>query len=103
MTVPSSATAGQRGDAPVRLADAAIRAAERAALALTIDEIRRLPAVVDLPTAGRCLGIGRGASYDLARRGEFPAPVLRLGNRYRVPLAGILRSLGVDPDAPSRG
>jgi Cu2+-exporting ATPase len=54
---------------------------------VTRDEARKLPTVVDLPTAGRMLGIGRSASYELVRTGDWPTPVLRLGKLIRVPTA----------------
>lgn len=55
-------------------------------------EVAELPVVVDLVTAGSVLNIGRSASYELARRGEFPVAVLRVGHRYRV-MTGHLRAL----------
>jgi len=62
------------------------------------NELLALPVSVDLLTAGRALGVGRTTSYELARRGEFPTPVRRLGNRYRVTRADLLRALGVTED-----
>lgn len=63
------------------------------------DELRRLPVAVELwPTAASAFGIGRTQAYDLAKRGEFPTAVLRLGNRYRVNRADLLRALGVTED-----
>ena len=61
----------------------------------TLDDVGSLPPVLDLPTAAQLLGIGRTAAYALARRGEFPAPVLRIGKLYRVPAAGLLEVLGL--------
>jgi hypothetical protein len=61
---------------------------------LSVTELQNLPAAVDLVTAGRAVGIGRTKSYELARAGEFPVPVLRLGNSYRVTRADLLRLLG---------
>jgi len=58
------------------------------------EEARKLPTVVDLPTAGRMLGIGRSAAYELVRVGEWPTPVLRLGRLIRVPTAPLLELLG---------
>jgi hypothetical protein len=52
-------------------------------------------AVIDLPTAGRIFGLGRSLTYDLARTGDFPCRVIRIGSRYRVPVAGILAALGI--------
>lgn len=64
---------------------------------MSSDELRALPATVDVCTAARALGCGRTLAYDLVRRGEFPCPVLRLGSRYSVPTAGLLAVLGIHP------
>lgn len=64
---------------------------------LTRAELLALPAVVDVTTAARALGLGRSTAYDLARRGEFPCRVLRIGSSYRIPTAELLRVLGIDP------
>ncbi len=60
-------------------------------------ELLALPATVDLVTAAKGLGIGRTTAYQLARAGEFPVPVLRLGARYRVVTSGLLAALGIEP------
>ena len=39
---------------------------------------------VSIEAASRALGISRGLGYDLAARGEFPVPVIRLGQRRMV-------------------
>lgn len=41
-----------------------------------------------------CLGIGRTAAYEAARRGDIPT--LRLGRRLLVPTAGLRRLLQLD-------
>ena len=54
-------------------------------------------------TAARILGIGRTKAYELARHGEFPCRVIRIGDLYRVSTADLLRLLGVsatNADAP---
>lgn len=66
--------------------------------ALSTAELLALPAAVDIVTAGRALGIGRTKTFEIARSGEFPAPVLRLGNAYRVPKAALLRLLEIAED-----
>ncbi len=66
-------------------------------------ELLDLPPAFDLETAGRAWGFGRTKSYELARRDQFPCPVLRLGHAYRVTRADLLRSLGLDPDMPAAG
>jgi len=64
-------------------------------------ELLALPVTVDIGTAARALGLGRSTGYELARRGEFPCRILRVGSSYRVPTAELLRVLGiVDPDSP---
>lgn len=62
----------------------------------TIDEVIALPVSVDLVTAARCFGISRTKAHDLARKGEFPCQVLRLGVQYRVTRAELLRVLGIE-------
>ena len=62
----------------------------------TIDAVRNLGATVDIVTAGAILGIGRSKSYELAKDGEFPVRVLRIGRRYLVPTPSILALLGID-------
>ena len=63
--------------------------------ALTLAEVAALPAVTDLVTAGRALGIGRTKAYELARAGQFPCPVIRVGSSWLVPTAGLLAALGL--------
>lgn len=62
---------------------------------MTHAELADLPATVDLVTAGAALGIGRSTAYGLARRGEFPVPVLTIGAQHRVPTAALRAALGV--------
>ena len=69
---------------------------------LTLDELRALPATVDLPTAARALGLGRTKAYELAKRDQFPCRVLRIGSAYRIPSAELLRCLEMDPRSASR-
>lgn len=61
---------------------------------MTRDELLALPVSFDLMVAARALGMGRTLAYDLAKRGTFPTRVLRLGNKYRVTRADLLRELG---------
>lgn len=69
--------------------------------AMTEAELLALPSVVDLTTVGRAFGIGRTKAYELARVGEFPVKVLRVGQKFRVPRTAILEALGVKPAAPA--
>lgn len=65
------------------------------------EELLALPVSVDLVTAARALGMGRTKAYELVRRGEFPLPVVKLGNRQRVVTEYLLRFLGVERHPPT--
>lgn len=60
-----------------------------------LTELDSLPATIDLPRAGRFWGLGRDTSYRLARAGEFPVRVHRLGARYVVTKADLAAALGL--------
>jgi hypothetical protein len=64
---------------------------------ITISQLRTT-ATVDLMTAARALGLGRTKAYELARRDQFPCRVIRIGETYRIPTAGLLELLGVSPE-----
>jgi len=74
---------------------------ERDRAVWTEDRIRRLGAVTDLPTAASIFDLGRALAYDLAKRGQFPVPVIRAGTRYRVPVAAILAALHLPGEPPT--
>jgi hypothetical protein len=65
-------------------------------LTMSEAELLELPVAVDLVTAGRAFGIGRTRAFELARTGEFPCRVLRVGQKFRVPRTAIFEALGVD-------
>lgn len=65
-------------------------------------DLESLPAVLDVPTAARVLGLSRTAAYELIRIGAWPTPVFRLGRLIRIPTAPILSLLGVDATAVDR-
>ncbi len=62
---------------------------------MTREELLTLPVAVDLDTGNRALGLGRSKGYELAKRGEYPCKVLRLGKAYRVVTADLLNLLGL--------
>ncbi len=64
---------------------------------VTISQLRA-SATVDLMTAARALGMGRTKAYELARRDQFPCRVIRIGDTYRIPTAGLLQLLGVSAE-----
>ncbi len=61
----------------------------------TVEEIRALGVRTDLETAASIWGIGRTKAFELARLGEFPSPVVRVGAKYVVPIAPLMRALGL--------
>ncbi|MEE6271188.1 hypothetical protein V2E29_36835 [Streptomyces diastatochromogenes] len=62
---------------------------------MTREELLALPAAVDLDTGNRALGLGRSKGYALAKQGQYPCKVLRLGKAYRVVTADLLSLLGL--------
>lgn len=64
---------------------------------MTIDELKGLPATIDVVTAGRAFGFGRAKAYRLAKAGQFPCKVTKIGRNYRVLTADLLRALGIEP------
>lgn len=67
----------------------------------TQDDVRALGLRTDIPTASDVLGLGKTTGYQLVKRGEFPVPVLRVGRKYIVPVAGLLNAFGIEADAPT--
>ncbi len=64
--------------------------------AWTIETIRGLGMTTDVETAASILGFGRTKAYELAKSGDFPVRLLRIGRRYVVPVPAILRLLGAE-------
>jgi len=63
---------------------------------LKLTELTELPSAVDIVTAARALGPSRTYAYELAKRGEFPCKVTKIGTSYRVPAAHLLSLLGLE-------
>ncbi|WP_260456832.1 hypothetical protein [Rhodococcus qingshengii] len=53
------------------------------------------PTVKLWPTAAQALGIGRTSAFKLAKDGNFPVKVLRLGSSYRIVTADLKALLGL--------
>jgi hypothetical protein len=66
----------------------------------TGEQIRALGAATNLTTAAEIFGLSRDTAYQLARTGQFPVPVLRVGRQLRVPIAPILALLGLPVETP---
>lgn len=52
----------------------------------------------NLEEAALVLGIGRSHAYRYVETDEFPVPVIKMGNRYLVPIRPLLECIGF-PDA----
>lgn len=64
---------------------------------VTIAQLRAT-ATVDLITAAEALGLGRTKAYELARNGQFPCRVIRVGATYRIPTPALLELLGTSEE-----
>jgi excisionase family DNA binding protein len=58
---------------------------------MTREELAALPTTTTIETAARALGLGRTRAYQLAREGNFPCKVIRIGTSYRVVTADLQR------------
>lgn len=66
-------------------------------------QLSTLPPTLDVRTAGSILGLGRTASYELIRCGQWPTPVLRLGHCIRIPTMPLLRLLELELENQTTG
>jgi hypothetical protein len=60
----------------------------------TVEAVRALDTVTDVPTARQILGMGRTKAYQLVRSQSFPVPILKTGRRYVVPVQGLPQAIG---------
>ncbi|MQY06237.1 hypothetical protein ACRB68_43250 [Actinomadura sp. RB68] len=63
------------------------------------EELLALPTTTSIEIAARAIGLGRTRAYELARSGDFPCKVIRVGTSYRVVTADLRRLLGVEAPA----
>jgi excisionase family DNA binding protein len=61
--------------------------------AWTVAAVQRLGLTTTVDTAASVLGISRTKAYALAKSGEFPVPLIRVGRRYLVPTTALLELL----------
>lgn len=66
------------------------------------DELLSLPGAVGMKDAARALGISLSTAQELAKNGQFPVPVLRLGTAYRVPTGALLDLLHIKRDGAAQ-
>lgn len=64
---------------------------------LSVSEALALPVMFDIwPTVGQACGIGRTTTYQLAREGALPIPVVRVGRQFRAKRTDLLTFLGLE-------
>ena len=51
---------------------------------MTLDQVRGLPAAVDVSIAAQAFGISRASAYAAISDGTFPATVIRVNRRMKV-------------------
>ncbi|GGF11343.1 helix-turn-helix domain-containing protein [Subtercola lobariae] len=61
---------------------------------MTIDEIRTKATINLWPDTGELLNLSKNSVYAAAKVGEIPT--LRIGQRYIVPVAPLLKLLGLE-------
>jgi excisionase family DNA binding protein len=64
-----------------------------------VENNRDLRLVYDVPEAGALLGLSKNASYEAAKRGDFPT--IKLGKLIRVPKAALHRLLDIPTKEPT--
>jgi hypothetical protein len=71
---------------------------------ITLSDVELLTLTVSVPlaVAARGFGLGRTKASELAKAGEFPCPVIRVGERYRVNRAVLYEALNFDPVAAAK-
>jgi excisionase family DNA binding protein len=70
-------------------------------MSLSEEEIQALPVLLTVVQAATALGIGRTVAYRLVRSGDWPTPVIRVGQQYRIPRAPLLRLMGLSTASPA--
>jgi len=66
---------------------------------LTLAQVRKLPATIDVPTAARALGISRSTLYEAIRVGRSPVRTITVQRRIVVLTADLVRVLGGEASA----
>lgn len=68
---------------------------------LTLAEVRKLPATVDVETAAAALGVSKSTAYESIRCGTFPVKVITVSRRKVVITATLVALLEGSGDAPA--
>ena len=63
---------------------------------MTLNEVRSLPAAVDVSIAAQAFGISRASAYQSIADGTFPATVIRVNRRMKVLTSSLITTLEGD-------
>lgn len=63
---------------------------------VTFPELFELPVTVPLSVAARAFDMSMATAYRKVADGTFPCETIRVGNRHKVPVAELMRRLGVE-------
>ncbi|MFF2650359.1 DNA-binding protein [Streptomyces sp. NPDC058045] len=70
---------------------------------LSASEALDLPVMFDVwPTLGAALGIGRTTTFQLAREGALPIPIIRVGRQLRARRSDLLNFLGLQDQGAAK-
>lgn len=64
-----------------------------------VERLRSSGPTTSIRLASEAIGIGGTTGYELARKGTFPAKVIKVGARYRVVTRSLLDLLDLAPAA----
>jgi hypothetical protein len=65
----------------------------------TPERVIALGVRTDVETAGEIFGLSRTQAYEAVNHDRFPVPTFRIGRRVVVPVAPIVKLLGLDTEA----
>ena len=73
----------------------------RRAPAVTLAQLRKMPAAIDVTTAAAALDVGRSTLYAAIRAGDCPVRVLHVRTRMKIVTASVIELL--EPSASQAG
>jgi hypothetical protein len=63
---------------------------------ISVAEARMMPATITAGRAFDLLGMEHRRGYEAIHTGEFPVKPIRIGGRYYIPTAPLLKLLGIE-------
>jgi hypothetical protein len=72
-----------------------------AAPSLTLDQVRKLPAAVDVTTGAQAFGVSRSSMYQAIAQGRCPVQTITVGRRLKILTASLIEVLEGDSGSPA--